>query len=91
MTLPDLLAELCRLGVKIVISGDELKLRAQRGVITDGLRQAVAAHRREIVEAFSDGTYPDETLPDVIKIPAWLPNTEAAIKSCIDSLRLKAA
>jgi hypothetical protein len=91
MTLPNLLAELYRLGVKIVINGEELKLRAPRGVVTDELRQAVAAHKQVIVEGFGEGTYPDETLPDVIKIPAWCPNTVTAIKSCIDSQRLKAA
>jgi hypothetical protein len=91
MNIPDLLSELCRLGITIVIDSGQLKLRAPRGVITAELRNSVAEHKAQIIEAFGDGVFPDATLPDVIKIPVWCPNTLTAVRSCIDSQRLKAA
>jgi len=91
MNIPDLLSELCRLGITIAIDGDELKLRAPRGVITPQLCNSVAEHKSELIAAFGDGIYPDETLPTVIKIPVWCPNTLTAVRSCVDSQRLPRA
>jgi hypothetical protein len=89
MSILDLLAELCHLGVTMVIDGEQLRLRAPRGVITDELRASVTIHKREIVEAYGDGVIPDETLPALLRIPMWCPNSLSAVKSCLDSQRVK--
>ena len=55
MTSPiDLLATLRRKGVQIRVDGDDIVLRAERGVITDDLRAVLAAHKQEIIAFLRD-------------------------------------
>lgn len=91
MTILDVLTVCHHRGVRLVISEGVMRAQGKPGAVNEPLREGLTTHKAQIVEAFSDGTYPDPTLPDVIKIPVWCPNTVMAIRSCIDSQRLKAA
>jgi len=91
MTMFDALLVITRRGVRLVISGDEMRAQGKKGAVNDALRQGLAEHKQAIIEALGDGVFPDETLPDEIVIPASVPNTARAIKSCIDAQRAKAA
>ncbi len=83
-----LIAELYRVGVRLIISGDEVRVRAPRGVITEALRQRLVKYKGEVIEALGDGTFPDTTLPDEIYISAGVPNTDEAVRACIDAQRV---
>jgi hypothetical protein len=91
MTMTEALLGVTRRGVRLVITGDELRAQGKRGAVSDALRQALAEHKREIIEALGDGVFPDETLPDKIIIPASVPNTTEAIRACMDAQRVRAA
>ncbi len=91
MTLTDVF-NVCRArGVRLVIQGGQLRAQGRPGAVNEPLKQGLAEHKREIVEAFGDGIWPDETLPDVIIIPASVPNTERVIMACIEAQRVRAA
>jgi hypothetical protein len=83
----NLLAELCRHGVTMVINDKELRLRAPRGVITTDLRASVAERKHELLEAFGDGVFPDPMLPSVITYPASLGTSEEAYRRCYAAQR----
>jgi len=88
MTINDVF-NVCRArGVRLVIQGGQLRAQGKPGAVNEPLKQALATHKAQIVEMFGDGIWPDETLPDVIIIPAATPNTERAIKLCIDAQRI---
>jgi hypothetical protein len=91
MTMTEALLVVTRRGVRLVITGDELRAQGKRGAVNDALRQGLAEHKREIIEALGDGIFPDDTLPDEIVIPVAVPNTIEAIRSCVDAQRVKAA
>ncbi len=91
MTMFDALLVAERRGVHLIISGDVMRAQGRQGAINDALRQGLAEHKQAIIAALGDGVFPDETLPDQIVIPASVPNTARAIKSCIDAQRAKAA
>ena len=90
MNMNEALMIVTRRGVRLVITGDELRAQGKKGVVNDALRQGLAEHKREIIGALGDGTFPDETLPDEIVIPVAVPNTIEAIRSCVDAQRMKA-
>ncbi len=70
MTLPDLLTELYKLGVLVVIEGSQLRLRAKRGVITEDLREMVAAHKAEMISALGDGEHLKHDGPRSFRAPS---------------------
>lgn len=91
MTFDDVF-NVCRArGVRLVIQGAQLRAQGCAGAVSDPLREGLARHKHAIVEAFGDGIWPDETLPDEIIIPAETPNTERAIRLWIDRQRRAAA
>jgi hypothetical protein len=91
MTIHDVF-NVCRArGVRLSISGNELRAQGRQGAVHEPLKNGLTEHRQAIIEAYGDGIWPDDTLPDVIVIPAWTPNTAAAIKRCIEAQRLQAA
>jgi hypothetical protein len=89
MTMTDALLVVTRRGVRLVITGDELRAQGKRGAVNDALRQGLAEHKSSIIEALGDGIFPDDTLPDEIVIPVSVPNTIEAIRSCVDAQRMK--
>ncbi len=85
-------------GVRLCISGDELKAQGRKGAISDALKLGLAEHKAAIIEVHGDGTFPDDILPDdtlpnvlVIPAPASLPNTVEAFTACIDAQRVRQA
>jgi hypothetical protein len=91
MNMNEALMIVTRRGVRLVISGDELRAQGKRGAVNDALRQGLAEHKREIIDTLGDGIFPDDTLPDEIVIPVAVPNTIEAIRSCVDAQRVKVA
>ena len=91
MTITDVLTVAHIRGVRLVVDGDELRAQGPFGSVSEALRRGLAEHKQAICAALGDGVHPDETLPDVVRVPAWCPNTETAIKSCIDAQRKAAA
>ncbi len=91
MTMNDALMVVTRRGVRLVIDGDEVRAQGKKGAVSDALRQGLAEHKRAIIAALGDGTFPDDTLPDEIVIPVSVPNTVQAIKSCVDAQRVRRA
>ena len=91
MTLEDVF-NVCRArGVHLVVTGKQMRARGRRGAVNDALKNALAVHKQTIVDAYGDGIWPDESLPDEIYIPASTPNTIEAIRACMNAQRLKAA
>ena len=90
MTMTEALLVVTRRGVRLVITGDELRAQGKKGAVSDALRQGLAEHKREIIDGLGDGIFPDDTLPDEIVIPVSVPNTIEAIRSCVDAQRMKA-
>ena len=91
MTLGDVF-NVCRArGVRLAIQGGQMRAQGRPGAVNEPLKQGLAAHKAQIVEMCGDGVWPDETLPDVIVIPASVPNTESAIRACIELQRVRAA
>ena len=91
MTALGLLGELYRLGVTLAVEGGRLRVRAPRGVITEDMRQRLAEHKPEIVEALGEGSFPDPTLPDELLVPSGVKNTNEAVRACINSQRRRPA
>ncbi len=89
MTFSDVFNVCAARGVRLVITGDQLRAQGRKGAINDALRNGLAEHKAAIIEAYGDGIWPDETLPDEIVIPAHIPNEIQAIRSCIDAQRVK--
>jgi hypothetical protein len=87
MTLADVFSVCRARGVRLVVSGNELRAQGRKGAVHEPLAQGIREHRQTIIEEYGRGTWPDETLPDSIFIPASTPNTVEAIKACIDSQR----
>ncbi len=90
MTMTEALLVVTRRGVRLVITGDELRAQGKKGAVSDALRQGLAEHRQAIIDGLGDGIFPDDTLPDEIVIPVSVPNTIEAIRSCVDAQRMKA-
>ncbi len=91
MTFSDVFNVCAARGVRLVITGDQLRAQGRKGAINDALRNGLAEHKAAIIEAYGDGIWPDETLPDEIVIPAHVPNEVQAIRVCIDSQRVREA
>jgi hypothetical protein len=91
MTFDDVFSMCCQRGVRLVIRGGELRAQGKPGAVSEPLKRALTEHKHQIVEAFGDGIWPDETLPDVLVIPASTRNTENSIKACIDAQRRQQA
>ncbi len=91
MTFNDVFKVCAARGVRLVITGGELRAQGRKGAVSDALRKGLAEHKAAIVEAYGDGIWPDENLPDEIVIPASVPNTVEAIRARIDAQRVKAA
>ena len=91
MTMIEALLVVTRRGVRLVITGDELRAQGRKGAVNDALRQGLAEHKQAIIEGLGDGIFPDDTLPDEIVIPVSVPNTIEAIRSCVDAQRKRAA
>jgi hypothetical protein len=87
MTINDVFAVCCARGVRLCIQGGQLRAQGKPGAVSEPLKQGLATHKQQIIDLFGDGVWPDETLPDEIIIPASVPNTERAIKTCIDAQR----
>ncbi len=88
MTLTDVFTVCRARGVRLRIQGGQLRAQGKLGAVSEPLQRALTEHKQAIIEKFGDGIWPDETLPDVIVIPASVPNTESAIKLCIDAQRI---
>lgn len=65
MTAAGLLVELERLGVKVSINGDKLRLQALAGVITRELKEAVLKHKPELIAILSGHGYEEVFWPGV--------------------------
>jgi len=91
MTFDDVFTVCRARGVRLVIQGGQLRAQGRPSAVNEPLKRALAEHKARIVEMFGDGIWPDETLPDVLIIPAKTPNTESAIRSLIDVQRQRAA
>jgi len=89
MTMIEALLVVTRRGVRLVITGDELRAQGRKGAVNDALRQGLAEHKQAIIEGLGDGIFPDDTLPDEVVIPVSVPNTTEAIRSCVDAQRMK--
>lgn len=53
MTVPALLADLTRRGIKIAVSGDQLDVRAPKGALSPALRGEIASRKAEILRYLS--------------------------------------
>ena len=84
----DVLGELYARGVRLRIAGGRIHLRAPEGVLTASLKLCVSQHKESIIDLLGEGEFPDETLADMIRVSAQVPNTVAAIRECIDRQRL---
>ena len=84
MTAENLLADFYYRGIKLELSDGNLRYRAPRGALAPELREAIKTHKDELIALLT----PDETLPDVIVIPASLPNDEESISACINAQRV---
>ncbi len=91
MTLSDVFNVCAVRGVRLVITGDGLRAKGRKGAVNDALRNGLAEHKNALIEAYGDGIWPDETLPDEIVVPAQVPNEVQAIRVCIDSQRVREA
>jgi len=89
MTMTEALLVVTRRGVRLVITGDELRAQGKKGAVSDALRQGLAEHKQAIIEGLGDGIFPDDTLPDEVVIPVSVQNTIEAIRSCVDAQRMK--
>lgn len=89
MTIFDTLFVVTRRGVRLVISGDEMRAQGKKGAVNEALRQGLAEHKQAIIAALGDGIFPDDTLPDEIVIPVTVPAELEKIRACIDAQRLK--
>ncbi len=89
MTMTEALLVATRRGVRLCINGDELRAQGRKGAVSDALRQGLAEHKREIIEALGDGIFPDDTLPDEVVIPVSVQNTVEAIRLCVDAQRVR--
>ncbi len=89
MTMIEALLVVTRRGVRLVITGDELRAQGRKGAVSDALRQGLAEHRQAIIDGLGDGIFPDDTLPDEIVIPVSVQNTIEAIRSCVDAQRVR--
>ncbi len=84
MNVDDLFDDLAVRGVRLsVIEGTSIQVRAPKGVLTTKDRAALSEHKAELLELL----HWFDTLPDVIVIPASLPNNEVGIRACIDGQR----
>ncbi len=63
MNLNDLLAELEERGVKLGADGDQLRIRAPKGVITPKLRDALAEHKAELIKLLSQSSIGATSIP----------------------------
>jgi hypothetical protein len=87
MTFADVF-NVCRArGVRLVITGDELRARGRQGAVNEPLKRGLAEHKQAIIDAYGDGVWPDESLPNEIHIPASTPNTLETIRACIEKAR----
>jgi hypothetical protein len=95
---------LLELGASVSLTGDlrSLEVDAPAGALTPEMAGLLREHKgalvdllfemreREAIEAEGLLSY-DPTLPDVIAIPACVPNTVAEIARCIDAQRVRAS
>jgi hypothetical protein len=86
----DLLGELYRLGVTLVIGGGHIRARAARGSLTPELCRHLAEQKEVIIDLLGDGRFPDEMAPAVLRIPCDVPNDTHSIRLCIDAQRFDA-
>lgn len=56
MTAGAILADLARRGIRVAAEGDRLRLRAPESILTDEVREAVAAHKPELLAALQSHT-----------------------------------
>ncbi len=89
MTLNDVFNVCAARGIRLVITGDQLRAQGRKGAVNDALRNGLVEHKAAIIEEYGDGIWPDATLPDEIVIPVSVPNTVEAIRACIDAQRVK--
>nr|WP_298143389.1 non-ribosomal peptide synthetase [uncultured Pseudomonas sp.] len=61
-----LLAELHQLGVKLRLEGDELRVNAPHGVLTDELRQMLRRHKEDILSLLRSRSEPENPLPQLV-------------------------
>ena len=87
MTFNDVFTVCQARGVRLVIQGGQLRAQGRPGAVNEPLQRGLVEHKQAIIEAFGDGIWPDENLPDMIVIPAATTNTESAIKAVIDAQR----
>lgn len=61
-----LLAELHKLGVKFRLEGDELRVNAPQGVLTDELRQMLRRHKEDILSLLRSRSESESPLPQLV-------------------------
>jgi hypothetical protein len=69
------------------IEDGKLYFEGAKSVLTPQLREAIAAHREELIRLVQALEENGQSLPDEIKIPASTPNTTEALERCINSQR----
>ncbi len=72
MNLPELLTELSRLDVNIVLEGEQLSLVAPKGVMTPALRDALGKHKAKLISMLGQDSLDLGQVP----LPAIVPDPE---------------
>jgi amino acid adenylation domain-containing protein/thioester reductase-like protein len=65
-----LLVEMNKLGIKLRLDGNDLRLSAPQGVLTDALRQAVRQHKEQLIELLRSHQEQESALPVLVADPA---------------------
>jgi amino acid adenylation domain-containing protein len=69
MRVNDLIALLARKGVKVWTEGDQLRIRAPKGVLTPELRDLLTQHKGDMLRLLHKRTTVDASLPSIIPQP----------------------
>lgn len=91
MTALDVLKLCDARGVQLIIASDELRARGPRGSVSDALRAGLTEYKADLIDLLGDGVFPDPTMPETTHIPADVPNTVPAIRSCLEAQKFKVA
>jgi protein-disulfide isomerase-like protein with CxxC motif len=58
MTLNDVFKVCAVRGVRLVITGGQLRAQGRKGAVNDALRHAITEHRQTIIDVYGDGVWP---------------------------------
>jgi hypothetical protein len=84
MTAELLFVQLQQHGIRLEISGGDLRYRAPRDGMALEMLKAIKEHKEGLISLLKS----DRTLPSEIIIPANLANNDESIRACIDAQRV---